>query len=190
MNQTKILVVDDEPITRIDIKEILQGKGYEVVGEAKNGEEAVEKAYALDPDLIVMDVKMPKMDGFKASSIIKGFSSCSILLLTAFSHDEVIQQAKEAGIHAYIVKPITEKDLIPAVEIALSQRQQSLLLHHKIDKLEQQIKDRKLIEKAKGVLMAQLECTEDQAYRKMQKESMEKHIPLVKLAEGMLMKSK
>ncbi|SHS90138.1 two-component system transcriptional regulator [Mycobacteroides abscessus subsp. abscessus] len=190
MIQAKLLVVDDEPITRIDIKEILQGKGYVVVGEAKNGEEAVEKAYALEPDLIIMDVKMPKMDGIKASSIIKGFSNTSILLLTAFSHDELIDQAKEVGINAYIVKPITEKELIPAVEIALFQRQQSLRLHNKIGKLEQQMKDRKLIEKAKGSLMAQLECTEEQAYRHMQKESMEKHIPLAKLAESMLEKSK
>ncbi|WP_066054190.1 ANTAR domain-containing response regulator [Robertmurraya korlensis] len=190
MNQSKILVVDDEPITRIDIKETLQGKGYMVVGEARNGEEAVEKAYALDPDLIVMDVKMPKMDGIKASSIIKGFSCCSILLLTAFSHDEVIEQAKEVGINAYIVKPVTEKDLIPAVEIALFQRKQNLLLHKKIGRLEQQMKDRKFIEKAKGILMAQLECTEEQAYRHMQKESMEKHIPLAKLAKDVLEKSK
>jgi response regulator NasT len=190
MIQSKILVVDDEPITRIDIKEILQGKGYVVVGEAKNGEEAIEKAYALEPDLIIMDVKMPKTDGIKASSIIKGFSSSFILLLTAFSHDELIEQAKEVGINAYIVKPITEKDLIPAVEIALFQREQSLHLHNKIGKLEQQMKDRKLIEKAKGILMAQLECTEEQAYRYMQKESMENHISLAKLAESMLEKSK
>lgn len=190
MIQSKILVVDDEPITRIDIKEILQSKGYMVVGEAKNGEEAVEKAYALEPDLIIMDVKMPKMDGIKASSIIKGFSSSSILFLTAFSHDELIEQAKEVGINAYIVKPITEKDLIPAVEIALFQREQSLRLHTKIGELEQQMKDRKLIEKAKGILMTQLECTEEQAYRHMQKESMEKHIPLAKLAKSMLEKSK
>lgn len=189
MIQSKILIVDDEPITRIDMKEILQGKGYKVVGEAKNGEEAVEKAYALEPDLILMDVKMPKMDGIKASSIIKGFSSSSILLLTAFSHDELIDQAKEVGINAYIVKPITEKGLVPAVEIALYQREQSLRLHNKIGKLEQQMKDRKRIEKAKGILMAELDMTEQQAYRYMQKESMEKHIPLAKLAESILEES-
>ncbi|MDX8046269.1 response regulator [Gracilibacillus sp. S3-1-1] len=186
MNQPKILVVDDEPITRLDIKEILCEKNYHVVGEARNGEEAIERAYKLNPDLIIMDVKMPNVDGLKASSVIRGFSSCSILLLTAYSHDEIIQNAKEFGINAFILKPLKERELIPAVEIALNQRIQELQLHDRIGKLESKITERKVIEKAKGILMVKLDCTEEQAYRKMQRESMERHIPLIKLAETIL----
>ncbi|SDI42205.1 ANTAR domain-containing response regulator [Alteribacillus bidgolensis] len=186
MKQSKIMVVDDEPITRFDIKEILKEKNYQVVGEAKNGEEAIKEAYELDPDLILMDIKMPKVDGIKASSIIKEFSSCSILLLTAYSDDEYIDQAKKAGINAYVVKPVNEKELNPAVEIALQQRANHLKMHKKIGKLEEKIKERKIIEKAKGYLMDQQGFTEENAYRNMQKESMEHHIPLIEIANRIL----
>lgn len=186
MNDSKIMIVDDEPFTRIDIKEMLVESGYEVVGEGKNGEEAIEKARALQPDLIIMDVKMPVMNGIKASAIIKSFSNCAILLLTAFSHREVVEDAKKADINAYLVKPVKERELLPAVEIALSQRRHFLSLQDKIGNLEQKMADRKTIEKAKGILMQQLNCTEEQAYRRMQKESMTHHIPMIKLAEKVI----
>ncbi|HWO95184.1 MAG TPA: response regulator [Bacillus sp. (in: firmicutes)] len=186
MNDSKIMIVDDEPFTRIDIKEMLEESGYKVVGEGKNGEEAIEKARALQPDLIIMDVKMPVMNGIKASSIIKSFSNCAILLLTAFSHREVVEDAKKADINAYLVKPVKERELLPAVEIALSQRRHFLSLQDKIGNLEQKMADRKTIERAKGILMQQLNCTEEQAYRRMQKESMTHHIPMTKLAERVI----
>lgn len=186
MKRSRIVIVDDEPITRMDIREMLEENGYEVAGEGKNGEEAVEKAYALQPDLIIMDVKMPGMNGVKASSIIKGISDCSILLLTAYSHHELIEDAKKAGINAYLVKPVKERELLPAIEIVLSQRLQFLALQNKVGKLEQKMAERKTIEKAKGMLMQQLNCTEEQAHRHMQQESMKRQTPLIKLAEQVI----
>ncbi|MGP7818188.1 ANTAR domain-containing response regulator [Niallia sp. 01092] len=182
----KIMIVDDELITRLDMKEMLEGHNYDVVGEGKNGEEAIEKAYSLKPDLIIMDVKMPRVDGIKASSIIKGFSDCAILLLTAYSHFDLVEEAKKANINAFLVKPIKERELLPAVEIALNQREQFLLLQDKIDNLEQKMAERKLIEKAKGLLMQQRNCSEKQAYHLMQKASMKKQIPLVKIAKEII----
>lgn len=186
MKRSRIVIVDDEPITRMDIREMLEENGYEVAGEGKNGEEAVEKAHALQPDLIIMDVKMPGMNGVKASSIIKGISDCAILLLTAYSHHELIEDAKKAGINAYLVKPVKERELLPAIEIALSQRLQLLALQNKVGKLEQKMAERKIIEKAKGMLMQQLNCTEEQAHRHMQQESMKRQTPLIKLAEQVI----
>lgn len=180
------MIVDDEPITRMDIKEMLEENGYYVIGEGKNSEEAIEKAYKLKPDLIIMDVKMPKMNGIKASSVIRGFSDCAILLLTAYSHRELIEQAKQSDINTYLVKPIREHDLLPAVEMTLNQRSRFQALQEKMSRLEQKMAERKQIEKAKGILMQKLLCTEDEAYRYLQKRSMETHIPLGKLAQQVL----
>jgi AmiR/NasT family two-component response regulator len=186
MKQAKILIIDDESIMRMDIREMLEEEGYNVVGEGKNGEEAIERAYELQPDLIIMDVKMPRMDGIKAASIIKSFSNCSVLLLTAFSRRELIEDAKKAEINAYLVKPVKEKELLPAVEIALTQRAQFLALRKKVSELERKIAERKTIEKAKGILIKKLSCSEDQAYRWLQRKSMEKQASLITIAEKVI----
>lgn len=186
MKQAKILIVDDETITRVDLKEMLKENGYDVVGEGRNGEEAVEKAFRLKPDLVIMDMKMPIMDGMKASSIIKGFSDCSILLLTAYSHPELIENAKQADINAYLVKPVRERQLLPAVEIALKQREHFLSLQEKIGSLEKKMAERKRIEKAKGTLMQQFSWSEEEAYRHLRKESMRTNTSLIELAEHIL----
>lgn len=186
MKPSRIMIIDDESITRMDLKEILEEEGYQIAGVGKNGDEAVELAYRLKPDLIIMDVKMPKLNGIKAASIIKGFCDCAVILLTAYSHREFLEEAKKAGIQAYLVKPIKEKDLLPAIEIALSQRQQILSLQEKIYDLERKMTERKMIEKAKGIIMKRLNCTEEQAYRWMQKTSMETHDPMISLAQKVI----
>lgn len=149
MTQPKIMVVDDEPIIRMDLREMLENEGYLVVAEAKNGEEAVELAHRHKPDLIIMDVKMPVLNGIKASGIIRSFSDSSILLLTAYSQKELVQDARKAGVSAYLVKPVSEDDLIPAVEIALSQKEKVVALKKDIHTLKQKIEDRKTRGKGK-----------------------------------------
>lgn len=186
MTQPKIMVVDDEPIIRMDLREMLENEGYSVVAEAKNGEEAVSLAHRHKPDLIIMDVKMPVMNGIKASSIIRTFSDSSILLLTAYSQKELVQDARKAGVTAYLVKPVSEDDLIPAVEIALSQKEKVVSLKKDINDLKQKIEDRKAVEKAKGKLMSALSLEEEAAYKWMQQVSMQRRMPLVKLAEEIL----
>ena len=186
MTQPKIMVVDDEPIIRMDLREMLENEGYLVVAEAKNGEEAVALAHRHKPDLVIMDVKMPVLNGIKASNIIRSFSDSSILLLTAYSQKELVQDARKAGVTAYLVKPVSEDDLIPAVEIALSQKEKVVSLKKDIHDLKQKIEDRKAVEKAKGKLMSSLSLEEDAAYKWMQQVSMQRRMPLAKLAEQIL----
>lgn len=186
MTQPKIMVVDDEPIIRMDLREMLESEGYLVVAEAKNGEEAVSLAHRHKPDLIIMDVKMPVLNGIKASGIIRSFSDSSILLLTAYSQKELVQDARKAGVTAYLVKPVSEDDLIPAVEIALSQKEKVVALKKDIHTLKQKIEDRKAVEKAKGKLMSSLSLEEEAAYKWLQQVSMQRRMPLAKLAEEIL----
>lgn len=186
MTTAKIVVIDDEPIIRMDIKEMLEAENYHVVAEGKNGEEAVELAYKHKPDMIIMDVKMPVMDGIKASEIIRKFSDSSILLLTAYSQKELVQEAKGAGVTAYLVKPVSEEDLIPAVEIALSQREKMISLKQDVLEMKEKMEERKLVEKAKGRLMKQFSLSEDEAFKWIRNESMKRRVSLTKLAEQIL----
>ncbi|WP_123040143.1 ANTAR domain-containing response regulator [Cohnella candidum] len=183
-----IVVVDDDPIIRLDIREMLEEEGYHVAGEAKNGEEAVELVANLKPDLVIMDVKMPKMNGIKATQIIRRLQErdTSILLLTAYSQKELVQEAREAGVSAYLVKPVSEEDLIPAVEIALSQREKMASLKKDLEALKRSIDDRKLVEKAKGTLMKELALSEDEAYCKLREVSMAERIQMPQLAQRIL----
>ncbi|KJE25721.1 response regulator [Geobacillus kaustophilus] len=188
MNTLKLLIVDDDPITRMDIKEMLIQAGYEVVGEGRNGEEAVDLAYRFKPDIVIMDIKMPKMDGIKAARIIRNFSFCAVILLTAYSQRELVNDAKEAGVIGYLVKPVSEEGLIPAIEIAKSQQEQFHLLERDIRLLKKSIEERKIVEKAKGKLMKRFSCSEEEAYEWMRKKSMEHRISMFKLAEKILEK--
>ncbi|WP_126427839.1 ANTAR domain-containing response regulator [Brevibacillus marinus] len=185
MNRPTIVVVDDEPIIRMDIREILEHE-YRVVAEGKNGEEAVALAHKHKPDLMIMDVKMPVLNGIKATTIIRKFSDCSVLLLTAYSHKELVQEARQAGVTAYLVKPVTEEDLIPAVEIALNQRDQLTSLKRDIENMKRKIEERKVIERAKGKLMDQFSLSEPEAYRWIRQESMNRRISMIQLAEELL----
>jgi len=181
-----IVVVDDDPIIRMDIREMLEEEGYAVAGEAKNGEEAVALVARLKPDLVIMDVKMPVMNGIKASRIIRKMQDTSVLLLTAYSQRELVQDAKSAGVAAYLVKPVSEEDLIPAVEIALSQKERIDGLKKDLEELRQSLEDRKRIEKVKGMMMKAYALEEEEAYRRLRDASMAARISLGKLAEQLL----
>ncbi|WP_239615000.1 ANTAR domain-containing response regulator [Cohnella mopanensis] len=182
-----IVLVDDDPIIRMDIREMLEDQGYSVVGEAKNGEEAVELAVRLKPDLVIMDMKMPVMNGVKAARIIRRIGSpAAVLMLTAFSQKELVQEACDAGVTSYLVKPVAEENLIPAVEIALSQKKRMDELHDALMQMKQSVEQRKTVEKAKGIVMRAYALSEEEAYRKMRGASMESRISLNKVAEYIL----
>ncbi|BBH24639.1 Fis family transcriptional regulator [Paenibacillus baekrokdamisoli] len=181
-----IVVVDDDPIIRMDIREMLEEEAYTVVGEAKNGQEAIELVAKLKPDLVIMDVKMPVMNGIKASQIIRKMQDTAVLLLTAYSQKELVQDARQAGVTAYLVKPVSEADLIPAVEIALSQKAKMDELKKDIEQLKQTLEERKLIERAKGMIMKAFDLDEDEAYQKLRKLSMTERVSLPQLAVRLL----
>jgi AmiR/NasT family two-component response regulator len=181
-----IVVVDDDPIIRMDIREILEEDGYFVAGEAKNGQEAIELVAKLKPDLVIMDVKMPVMNGIKASQIIRKMQDTSILLLTAYSQKELVQDARNSGVSAYLVKPVSETDLIPAVEIALSQKEKMDSLKKEMNQLKQSLEERKLVERAKGVVMKAYALDEEEAYLKLRGTSMSTGISLHRIAACIL----
>lgn len=186
MGKARIMIVDDESILRMDIREMLEEGGYEVVAEAGNGEAAVELAHIHHPDLIIMDVKMPRLNGMKASRIIHSKLRIPIVLLTAYSDGQLVEDAKTAGVVAYLVKPVSESDLIPAVEIALAQGARLLQLSSSIRRLEKQLEIRKLVERAKGILMEQYGLSEQRAYEMLRSESMNRRIPLERMAQEVI----
>ncbi len=183
MRADKIIVVDDEPITRLDLKEILEREGFDVVAVGRNGEEAIQLAHQFGPDLIILDIKMPIMDGIKSSRIVRQTVGCAVLLLTAYSQRELVHQAMEAGVIAYLVKPVTDESLIPAVRIALRQYNENRSLRQDLALANQKLEDRKHIEKTKGKIMEKLAITEREAYEWMRKQSMDQSIPIEKLAK-------
>ncbi len=186
MAKARIMVVDDESIVRMDIREILLEQGYEVVAEASDGEAAIAQALAHRPDLIVMDVKMPKMNGLKAGRIIYQKASIPLLALTAYSHGELVDEAKTSGIMAYLVKPVTESDLIPSLEIALAQADRLKRMNAQIEDLKQSLANRKLVERAKGLLMEQHQLNERVAYEKMRSFCMDRRVTLEELARTII----
>lgn len=175
---TSIIVVEDESIVRMDIIEMLKEAQYEIVAEAGNGEKALELVDKFRPDLVIMDIKMPKLNGLKASKIISKKYDIPILILTAYSHCEYVEEAKQTNIVGYIVKPISEAQLLPAVEIALSQSNSLNQLRIEVDNTKKQMNNRKLVEKAKGLLMEQLNLSEEAAYQKLRRKSMDKQIAI------------
>lgn len=184
------MVVEDESIVRLDIVLMLKDAGYDVVGEAGDGEKAIELAYILKPDLVIMDIKMPKLNGLKASEIISNKFHIPILLLTAYSQSEYIDKAKQANILGYIVKPVSETSLIPAVEIALKQAENTKNFKVRLDEMNQELNNRKIVERAKGILMKHLNVSEDEAFTKMRKISMNKQMTLDNVARRVLIKYK
>lgn len=184
----RIMVVEDESIVRLDVAMMLEDAGYEVVAQAGDGEKAVEQAFSLEPDLIIMDIKMPKMNGLKASEIISKKMNTPILLLTAYSQREYVDKAKQANIMGYLVKPINEASLIPAVEIALRQAENAKAYREQVETMNKQLLERKIVEKAKGILMQKFELPEDDAFKKMRKISMNKQITMEKVAKQIILK--
>jgi response regulator NasT len=184
----RIVIADDEPITRMDLREILEEADYDVVGEATDGFDAVELCRKHVPELVLMDIKMPLLDGINASKIIiEEEVANSIILLTAYSGKDFVEKAKEAGVIGYLVKPIDDVTLLPAVEIALAKGKEIKKLKKDIKKANENLEARKKIEKAKGIFMKEKGITEEEAYRKIRKLSMDKRVSMKKIADIIIM---
>jgi len=171
-----ILIVDDESIIRMDLREILREKGYNVIGEAKNGLEVLEFCQNVTPDLIIMDIKMPEMDGLEVLKEMNkdiDFPKVPVIMLTAYNQPELIEKAISLGVFGYIVKPIRESNLLPAIEICLALDQELKTIQKEVGKLKETLEVRKFVEKAKGMLMSEFSITEADAFRKIQKLSMD-----------------
>ncbi|MCQ2358924.1 MAG: response regulator [Phascolarctobacterium sp.] len=183
MEKLRVLVVDDESLIRMDITEMLEDAGYDVVAEGENGAQAIELARKHSPDVIVMDVKMPVMDGISASKVIADEDIAPVILLTAFSQEDIVDKASDAGVIAYLVKPIREEQLFPAIRVAVQRFRDLKNLGLELDKLKDSLETRKLLDRAKGILMTAHGLNEQDAYRRMQQYSMSKRISLKELAE-------
>lgn len=186
LKRLRILLADDEAILRLDLREMLADAGHEIVGEAANGQEAVKLARELKPEIIIMDVKMPIMDGITAAKLIAEENIAPVLLLTAYSQQDIVDKASEAGVIAYLVKPIREEQLFPAMEIAVKRFNEVQALNAELGELKESLETRKLLDRAKGILMTAHGMTEQEAYRKMQQFSMAKRISLKELAESII----
>lgn len=186
MQKLRILLADDEALIRLDLREMLTEAGHEIVGEAANGQGAVQLAQELHPDIVIMDVKMPVMDGLTAAQQITEAEIAPVLLLTAYSQQDIVARATEAGVIAYLVKPVREQQLFPAIEVAVSRFRAWQELGRELDELKESLATRKLVDRAKGILMTAHKMTEQEAYRKMQQFSMAKRISLKKLAEEII----
>lgn len=174
----RVVVAEDESLIRMDIVEILRDNGFEVVGEAGDGETAVQLATELKPDLVVMDVKMPQLDGISAAERLAKNHVAPVVLLTAFSQKELVERASEAGAMAYVVKPFTPNDLLPAIEIALSRYQQIVTLEAEVADMVERFETRKLVDRAKGLLNEKMGLSEPEAFRWIQKASMDRRLTM------------
>ncbi len=186
MQQLRIVIADNESIIRMDLREILEEAGHQVVGEAVNGVKAVEMAKKLKPDLVIMDIKMPEMDGITAAKIISNEKIAPVLLLTAFSQKEIVEKAKDSGVLAYLVKPVKETNLFPAIEIALSRFQEFSELEQELENVKNSLEMRKILDRAKGILMDAYSLTESEAYRRIQQYSMSKRKSIKEVAEAIV----
>jgi AmiR/NasT family two-component response regulator len=186
MHKLRIVIADDEPIILLDLRQMLEELGMSVVGEASDGVQAVEKVRALKPDLAILDVKMPEMDGIEAARILHEERLAPAILLTAYSDSELIQRAKQAGVYGYIVKPFKQADLTPAIEIALARYQEARELEQQVDDLKDALETRKIIERAKGILMDTYGLREQEAYRRIQVQSMNTRKSMREIAEAII----
>lgn len=186
MSPQRIVIADNESIIRMDLRELLEEAGHRVVGEGANGKKAVELARKLKPDLIILDIKMPEMDGITAAKIIDDEKIAPVILLTAFSQSEIVERAKDSGVLAYLVKPVQESNLFPAMEIALSRWQEMQDLEDQLFKVKDSLENRKILDRAKGILMDAYNITESEAFRRIQKYSMSKRKTIKEVAEAVI----
>jgi response regulator NasT len=182
----RVIVAEDESLIRIDIVETLRDHGFEVVAEASDGEKAVALAEELRPDLVVMDVKMPLMDGISAAEILTKKKIAPVVLLTAFSQRELVERASEAGALAYVVKPFTPNDLIPAIDIALGRYAQIQALEDEVADMAERLETRKILDRAKGILNNTMGLTEPEAFRWIQKASMDRRLTMREVAQTVI----
>lgn len=182
----RVVVAEDESLIRLDIVETLRDNGFDVVGEAGDGETAVALAKELRPDLVVMDVKMPKLDGISAAEQLSEDNIAPVVLLTAFSQKELVERATEAGALAYVVKPFNQNDLLPAIEIALARHQQIVALEREVADLAERFETRKLVDRAKGLLTDKMGLSEPEAFRWIQKASMNRRLTMQEVAQAVV----
>jgi len=187
LERTRVMIADDESIIRMDLREMLTNLGYLVVGEAGDGRSAVNLARELKPDVAILDIKMPGMDGIEASRILTEEKIAPVVLLTAYSQRDLVERAKEAGVVGYITKPMRESDLTPAIEVAMARFSEFRALEKEVGDLKQALETRKLVDRAKGILMDAQGLSEAEAFRKIQKMSMNKRKPMKDVAEAIIL---
>jgi len=182
----RVVIAEDEALIRMDLAEMLAEEGYAVVGEAGDGETAIALVEQHRPDLVVLDVKMPRLDGLAAAQRIASQRIAPVVILTAFSQRELVERARDAGAMAYLVKPFTKNDLVPAIEMAISRFAELQQLESEVADLTERLETRKLVDRAKGVLQEQLELSEPDAFRWIQKTAMDLRLSMRQVAEGVL----
>ena len=182
----RVIIAEDEALIRLDLAEMLGEEGYDVVGQAGDGERAVELAEELRPDLVVLDVKMPKLDGISAAQRIATQRIAPVVILTAFSQRDLVERARDAGAMAYLVKPFNKHDLVPAIEMAVSRFAELQMLEAEVADLTERLETRKLVDRAKGVLQEQLELSEPESFRWIQKTAMDLRLSMRQVAEGVI----
>ncbi len=182
----RVLIAEDEALIRLDLKEMLEEEGYSVVGEAADGQQAVDLAVSLRPDLVILDVKMPVLDGISAAEQVAADQIAPVVILTAFSQRELVERARDAGAMAYLVKPFTKADLVPAIEIAVSRFQEVAALAGEVGTLKERLEVRKLLDRAKGKLQTEQGMSEPDAFRWIQKTSMDQRLAMRAVAERVL----
>jgi response regulator NasT len=187
MERTRIIIADDESIVRTDLKEMLTSLGYLVVGDVGDGKSAVNLARELKPNVVLMDIKMPDMDGITAAKILTEERIAPVVLLTAYSQKELVERAREAGVVGYLVKPFRETDLLPAIEIALARFKEFETINQEVSDLQNALETRKLVERAKGILMDSQGLDEQIAFRKIQKMSMNTRKAMKEVAEAIIL---
>jgi response regulator NasT len=178
----KVLIAEDEAIIRLDLREILEESGYKVIAEVGDGRSAIELAKELKPDVVILDIKMPVLDGLTAARQITEAGICPVLILTAFSQKSLVEEAAKAGALAYLVKPFNKSDLIPALEVARARFQEKRFLEQQVKNLQERLETRRLVEQAKGLLMVKQGLKEAEAFRLIQKSSMESRRPIKEIA--------
>jgi len=187
VERARVIIADDESIVRMDLREMLDSLGYLVVGETGDGESAVHLSRELRPDIVIMDIKMPGMDGIDAGRILTEERIAPVLLLTAYSQHDLVDRAKEAGVMAYIVKPFHEADLAPAIEVALQRWREFRTLEQEVEDLKEALETRKLVDRAKGILMDTQGLSEADAFRRIQKTSMDQRKPMKEVAGAIVL---
>jgi AmiR/NasT family two-component response regulator len=181
-----VVIAEDETLIRMDLAEMLADEGYDVVGQAGDGQKAIELAEGLRPDLVILDVKMPVLDGIAAAEAIAGQRIAPVVMLTAFSQRDLVERARAAGAMSYLVKPFTQSDLVPAIEMALSRFAEITELEAQVTDLEDRLETRKAVERAKSILQEQLSLTEPEAFRWIQKTAMDLRMSMRQVAEGVV----
>ena len=182
--QYRIVVAEDETLIRMDLVEMLTEAGYQVIGQGVNGQEAIELANTHKPDLVILDVKMPVLDGISAAEKI--IDICPVLMLTAFSQRELVERARDTGVMAYVVKPFTINDLLPAIEISISRYRQMKSLETEVADLYERLETRKIVDRAKGILMKTMNLSEPESFSWIQKTAMDRRISMKAVAQGII----